>query len=116
MMTLTRPRDDRSYAEVDVQGKLTATDYEQLVPQLEQAIEQQDKLELLIRLNDFEGWTPGALVDDLRFDIRHRDDFDRIAVVGEKKLEELGTRLSAPFFSGEVRFFEDEDQAREWLN
>lgn len=115
MMAMTLSRQDPQFAEIDVRGKLTRADYEALLPQLEEAIDQHGKLRVLIKLDDFHGWTPSALADELRFDIRHRNAFDRIAIVGDSTLEKLGTKLSAPFFSGETRYFENEASAREWV-
>lgn len=100
---------------LEVRGRLTEEDYRDLVPRLDREIERREKLRLLILLRDFEGWTPAALLEELRFDLRHRKDFDRVAVVGERAWEELGTKISAPFFSGSVRFFDKEESARAWL-
>lgn len=36
-------------------------------------------------------------------------------MVGEKKVEELATKLSRLVFSGEMAFFDDEAHARAWL-
>ncbi len=94
-----------NFVRLDVSGKLTHADYEDLLPRLEQDIEAQGPLRMLIVLDDFEGWTAGALVDDVKFDIRHGRDLERVAVVGENKLEEWGTELSDRFFPGEVAFF-----------
>ena len=115
MMTVNPPQGDRPYAVMRVQGKLTEQDYEATMPQLEEAIRRAGKLRLLITLSDFHGWTPSALMDDLKFDMRHRKDFDRMAIVGEKTWQKLGTKISAPFFGGEVRWFDQEEPARDWL-
>jgi hypothetical protein len=98
-----------------VTGRLTKQDYDALVPELEEAMDQHGKLRVLVRLIDFGGWTPRALVEDLRFDVRHRRDFDRVAVVGERRIEELATKVVAPFFDGEVHYFESEGAARAWM-
>jgi len=100
--------------EIEAQGKLDRADYERVVPELEGAAED-GELRVLIRLRDFEGWTPKALIDDLRFDIRHHDDFRKIAIVGERTLEKWATELSKPFFSGEMQFFENDADARAWV-
>ena len=100
---------------IEARGQLTHKDYEDLVPQLEREMAQHGKLRLLIRLKNFEGWSPEGLVDELRFDIRHHDDFERVAIVGENRWEKIATQVSAPFFSGSMRYFEDEDEARAWL-
>lgn len=112
MMTMTR---HANYTALDIAGKLRREDYEQLVPRLEQAIAANGPLRVLIKLDDFEGWTPSGLIDELRFDLRHRKDFECIAVLGTGNVQKIATRIAAPFFSGEVRFFEDEGQARQWL-
>ncbi len=102
---------------LDVTGRLSREDYEKLVPRLEKAMEEHGHRRCLIALHDFEGWTMGGLWQELRFDLRHRKDFDRVAVVGESKLAEYATRLTAPFFGGQVRFFPQERaaEATQWL-
>jgi len=97
---------------------LTPHDYENAVPELEHALElSQGALRVMIRLEDFRGWEIGALWRELEFDLKHRGDFGRIAVIGESRLEEWGTTLSAPFAKAEMRFFptEREDEAEAWL-
>jgi hypothetical protein len=111
-MTITKQ--EQGFIEIRASGKLERSDYEEVVPQLE-AEAKRGKLRLLVDLVDFEGWTPKALVDDLRFDVKHHDDFERTAIVGDKTLEKLGTELSKPFFSGEIRYFEDLGEARRWI-
>ena len=100
--------------ELTATGTLDHSDYERVLPTIEKAADEDD-LRMLIALRDFSGWSPRAIVDDLQFDVAHRNDFKRIAIVGEKKLEEWVTKLSKPFFSGEVKFFEQEARARTWV-
>lgn len=101
---------------VEASGKLDESDYRDLVPQLEHVIDTRGSLRLLVHLRDFHGWTGKGLWEDLRFDVKHRRDFERVAIVGERKAEEIGTQLSKPIFSGEMRFFEDEARAQAWLD
>ena len=89
MMTIDMPRKDKPYAELHVDGKLRAEDYDAMIPKLEQAIAEQGKLRCLVALDDFAGFTPSALADELKFDVRHHDDFERCAIVGDSKLEEI---------------------------
>ncbi len=105
---------DTDGLEIEAQGTLDEKDYQRVVPQLEEAAED-GKLRVLIRLDDFHGWTPRGLIEELRYDLRHRDDFARIAVVGDKKLEEWATKLTRPFFSGDVKFFDNVGAARAWM-
>jgi hypothetical protein len=31
----------------------------------------------------FQGWDPSALWDEIKFDLRHANDFERVATVGD---------------------------------
>lgn len=70
-----------------------------------------------IELKDFGGWDPEGLWKDVKFDASHQDDMDRIAIVGENKWEEWGTKLSKPFFKVDMRFFTPDRaaEARAWF-
>ncbi len=100
---------------MEARDRLDQKDYERIVPALEEQIHRSGRLRMLVRLTDFHGWTPTGLIEDLRFDVRHRHDISKAAVVGDRKWEEVGSKLAAPIFDGEVRFFEDEDAALTWL-
>ena len=103
---------------VRASGTLTTKDYEAAIPELKHAMElSEGPLRVLIRLEDFHGWEIGALWRELKFDLKYRDDFGRIAVVGESSLEKWGTTLSAPFAKAEMRFFplSREEEAEAWL-
>jgi hypothetical protein len=105
------------YVELEVAGKLSKHDYQMLVPQLERIIETEGKLRALVELEHFHGWESGAILEELRFDVAHRKDFDRVAVVGDHKWQDWAIRLTAPFFSGTMRFFDHRrrDEAEAWV-
>ena len=113
---LTIREEAGNYVALDAREKLENSDYARVMPRLEALIARRGKLRVLIVLHDFAGWTPGAFFEDLRFDVKHRDDFERIAVVGGKTWQAVVTKLSKPFFSGETQFFEAEAEARAWLD
>lgn len=102
---------------IEVSGTIEKTDYEHVVPQLEKVVEDYGKIRALLEFNEFHGWKPNALVDELRFDIRHRNDVKRLAVLGESKTQEWLTKLAAPIFSGDVKFFQKSEiqDAKSWL-
>lgn len=117
MITIEHDRDD--FLVCRVSGKLTRPDYDAMIPELESALQlRPGELRMMIVLEDFRGWNLEALWEDIKFDIRHRNDFARIAVVGQSRVEEWGTRLSKPLFGAQVRFYdmEDRDMARAWLS
>lgn len=101
----------------EASGKLTDEDYQKFIPELETIIREQGKLRLLVAIKDFKGWTPKALWDDLKFDIKHYSDCERIALVGESQKEEWMAKLSKPFTKAEIKYFplDQADQAWNWL-
>lgn len=103
---------------VRASGVLTANDYKSAVPEIEHAIELSGRpLRVFLRLEDFRGWEVKALWEELKFDLRHRRDTGRVAVIGDTKLEEWGTGAAATFAKAEMRFFsyDQEAEARRWL-
>lgn len=87
-------------------GKLEKIDYDSLLPLLKERIGRSGTINLYWELRDFEGWTWDALGADARFNVEHKDDFLRIAMVGERKWHEWMTKLMKLFTSPEVRYFD----------
>jgi len=102
---------------VTVSGKLEEEDYERFVPEVERRIRQHGKLRLLVELVDFEGWEATALWEDLKFDWRHFSDFERLAIVGEKRWQEGMASFCKPFTTAEIEYFDSSemDQAKRWI-
>jgi len=107
---------DDNFIEAKITGKLTEKDYEIVIPELERRIEEYGNLRLLIILEDFQGWTAGALWEDIKFDFKHFHDFDKIALVGDRNWEKTATLFLKPFTGAELSYFtmEDLDEARNW--
>lgn len=101
-------------------GKLKASDYDRFKPFFERIAAQEGAVPMLIELApDFSGWDVGGLWQDLKFDVKHKDWFGRIAILGDKKWEEWGTKLSDPIFaSAEMHFFapEERNDAENWVH
>ncbi len=105
-----------STLEMVAQGKLEKKDYDLFIPKIEKLIEEKGKVGLLIRLEDFRGWSVAALWEDLKFDCKHYRDVSRVALVGEKESQEWMATVSKPFTAAEVKFFVEEEleEARSW--
>jgi hypothetical protein len=100
-----------------VSGKLTKADYEQLVPEFERLVQQHGKLRLLFDMTGFHGWEPGALWEDIKFDVKHHADIERLAMIGDKKWERGMATFCKPFTKATIRYFDHAEsaQARKWL-
>lgn len=103
---------------VRISGKLHRSDYEIFVPMVENMIEEHGKVRLLVELVDFEGWSAGALWEDVKFDLRHFSDFERLALVGDQKWEKGMAVFCKPFTKAEVQFFpvEKREEALAWAS
>lgn len=102
---------------VRVSGRLTDADYREFVPAVEELIARQGSLRLLIEMTDFHGWNVGALWDDLKVYLKHGNEIERLAMVGEKRWQEWMSRLARPFLRAEVRYFDmaQAGDARRWI-
>lgn len=97
--------------DMTLSGKLTADDYHSFIPLVEAAINQHGKVRMLVRLHDFHGWTAGALWEDVKFDVRHFADIERLALVGESRWENGMAVFCKPFTTAKVRYFDQSKSA-----
>jgi SpoIIAA-like len=88
-------------------GTLTPADYQDLlIPQLDRLFEQYGKLRMLFYMDEaFSGWQLSAAREDAVFGLRHRADFDKIAVVGGPHWVAWCIRFTAFLIAGEIRTF-----------
>jgi SpoIIAA-like len=97
-------------------GKLTDHDYQEvLIPNLEAVIRQHGKFRLLCFIDEkFEGLEAGALWEDAKFFLAHKDNFEKMAVAGGPKWIELIMKLFAPLMQGDVKTFPGEQLSKAW--
>lgn len=102
---------------VKATGKLTKEFYEQFVPQIEQLVAEYGKVRILFEMHDFHGWTAGALWDDIKFDMKHSKDIERLALVGESKWEAGMAAFCKPFTSAKIQYFDHSKlaDAKAWI-
>jgi hypothetical protein len=106
-----------AYIEVHATGKLTKDFYETFVPAVEERIKEVGKIKVLFVMEDFKGWTAGALWEDVKFDLMHWRDIERLALVGESKWEKGMAAFCKPFTKAHVKYFDHAQlaEAREWI-
>ncbi|HZY84473.1 MAG TPA: STAS/SEC14 domain-containing protein [Gemmataceae bacterium] len=102
---------------VRLSGKLAKQDYERLGPEVERLIKQHKKIRVLAELHDFHGWELGALWEDIKFDLKHFADIERLALVGESRWEQGMAVFCKPFTTAKVRYFDSAKlaEARDWV-
>jgi len=103
--------------EIRSSGRLTRAAYAQLVPTLTNLIQQHGSIRLMFILTEFHGWTFSGLIASMRFYRQHRQQIDRMAIVGERSWQQWVTWLRSSSMSRSTRYFSaaQEDQARQWL-
>ena len=102
---------------VKVTGKLTKDSYEAFAPVVNEQIEANGKIRILFEMHDFHGWTAGALWEDLKFDMKHWKDIERLAIVGESKWEAGMATFCKPFTTAKIQYFDHTklDEAKTWI-
>lgn len=119
-MKATAHVDEMTYGnvlEVDLHGKLCREDFERICPDTERLISQYGKIRILVTMRDFEGWDMGAFWEDLKWEAKHFNDVERLAMVGDERWQKWMTSFCKPFTTAEVRYFpfEQLEEAQEWV-
>ncbi|MGN6566985.1 MAG: STAS/SEC14 domain-containing protein [Flavipsychrobacter sp.] len=97
--------------------KLTKEDYDALIPRVEELIASKQKIRWYFEMQDFQGWEPQAFMKDLKFDVKHLNQLEKVAMVGNKDWQEWLTKLMKPFTSAEIKFFDlaEKKEAKKWI-
>lgn len=103
---------------LNIHGKVSTEELEQVTDAIESKLEQHEKLRLYVEMEDFEGMSFEAFFKDLKFGVKNWDRFDKEAIVTDKDwMEKIAGAADKVFRNIEVRTFEPEnkDQAKEWV-
>ncbi|MGD0089970.1 MAG: STAS/SEC14 domain-containing protein [Planctomycetota bacterium] len=102
---------------VGVTGTLAKQDYEHFVPEIERLVRKHGKVDILLTMHDFHGWSAGALWEDIKFDLKHFLDIRRLAIVGETDWEKWMASFCKPFTNASIRYFKQDQAAlaRLWV-
>ena len=97
-------------------GKLTAEDYQGLMPKLEEAIQAHRSINMLVMIEDFHGWAElEAAKADFKFGTQEYKKVERCAFVSDKRWHEWMVKLLDPFTRRtKEKFFEPSQLAEAW--
>src|SRR5579871_336602 len=90
-----------------ISGKLTKEDYKHFGPEVERLIDGHGPIRVLCEMHDFHGWKMGALWEDMKFDMKHFADIERLALVGERKWEKGMAVFCHPFTRATIHYFDE---------
>jgi hypothetical protein len=102
---------------IQVSGKVVKADYAHFIPEFERVLRQRGKVDVLFDITNLHGWDAGAAWEDLKFDVKHFADIQKLAIVGDKKWHHGVAELFKPFTKATTRYFDHTEvpQARKWL-
>ena len=102
---------------VKLSGKLHDDDYRRFVPMIESLLTAEGQVRLFVQFEDFQGWDMHAAWDDFKFALQHYSDFERIAMVGDRRWEQWLASVCKPFTKAKVKYFDhsEVDAAWNWL-
>jgi hypothetical protein len=111
-------RDGSFFITLTLNGTLTHEDYTILIPMIENSVKlvENPKINMLLDARKFTGWEAQAAWDDFKFGMEFREIFSKIAIVGTKTWQEYLAKMGNWFIDGEVRFFDEIEEAKQWNN
>lgn len=100
---------------VGVFARLEIADFRRLEAEIESQLLRLGKVDLLVDLRGMLGYTLDVAFEDLRFTREHAHDVGRVAILSEDNAVVWTALLSELFVRADMRVFDDETLAREWL-
>jgi len=77
-------------------------------------ITEHGKIRVVLELHDFHGWTVGGLWEDIKFDLKHFADIDRIAIIGETRWQKGMALFCRPFTTATIKYFTHDQTTQAW--
>ena len=103
--------------EIVVDGRVSKPEFDAVATRLEAAIARHGKLRVLEVVKSFGGIDGAAFWADVKFGLRHLNDFSRCAVVSDKRWIETFAKGADKLIRCEIRHFPPDQiaAARAWL-
>jgi hypothetical protein len=96
-------------------GEFTLADYREFEDLADYKIRFGNPLDLLFDLREMAGFTVDLAVEEIRHTLQHAHDFRRIAVLTDDQWVTWSAWVSQFFVDAEIRVFDNEPDARLWL-
>lgn len=96
---------------------LTEDDHDALASELRNTLEEHTTARVVFEIDDVDGWEPEEKWDDLALDIRHVQDLDKVAVIGDDVWEPLMDKIELLFPTSQIQTYDadDREEALEWI-
>lgn len=116
MITL-QPTEMESTIQVDVHGKVTEDDINKFEEVFLRKKEEKGNVDVLLVIEEWEGMTFKGIMEDLKMS-KHVRDFNKMAVVSDKKWVKFSTEVENLMPGVNVEHFnkDEKSKAMEWLS
>ena len=81
----------------EIKGKVTPEQEKEWLAKFEQAIQQHEKLNILLFLGDHAAWGIESGYEDIKWILKHYKNFNKVAVVSESTIWKWFVALDSPF-------------------
>lgn len=100
-----------------LEDTLTEDDYDVLDSELSHELEAHTTTRVFFEIDDVDGWEPEDEWESLAFDIRHVQEVDKVAIVGDDAWERLVDKIELLFPASQIQSYDSEDreEALEWI-
>lgn len=100
---------------VTVFGEFALADYKEFEELVNYKIQFVGQIDLLFDLREMAGFTLDVAWEEIKFSRQHAHDFHRIAVLTTDQWLTWSAWVSQLFVDADVKVFDDETEARDWL-
>jgi len=109
--------DNEVFLSLKAIGTLTHQDYQTINPMIDAALEgiTHPHIKALVDGTELEGWELRAAWDDFKLGLKHGNQFEKIAIYGNKNWQQITAKIGNWFISGECQYFDDVTTAIDWL-
>lgn len=109
--------DNKIFLSLKAVGTLTHADYEIINPMIDAALAEikDPQVDVLLDATELDGWELRAAWDDFKLGLKHNNEFRNIAIFGNKKWQKHIAKIGNWFITGELKYFQDAEQAISWL-
>ena len=116
-MLTYKEMDNLAAVEIELSDRVSTEEFDRTAKKLEAFIARHGRVRVLEIVNHFEGMDVKALWHDLKFSLRHLNDFSRCAIVSDAKFLSLWSTIAEPFLDCQVAYFKPDEveAARDWL-
>jgi hypothetical protein len=116
MVEILRTEAD-SVVALKINGQFSYQDYKQVIPVINQNINDFGKANILFDIESFSGWHEDASYKEVKHDLNKIYYVEKAAIVGGKDWWSLINDYIRPIFDTHIRFFEFKDahKAIEWI-